>query len=632
MEKLSKTHQLGLIILAFQLMRNLKFPAPRLVTALALCLGVSRKAGYKASGRIETALAAPPPPEDDKERERENSRLRVKLQLVTFERDHPGVRFSGRGKHLPKEAKSLCVRIFRDFRGKLTERELAELTGVALENLRRWDKIADREGKIPQKPERRGIHRRSSTDDEDRVVNFFETLKESLTLEEFTEKFNAESPERALDRKTISRILERRGLKEVKRRSSPDRYHGKVEVYFPGAQAAIDAKKCAVRFAREREETVRVAKESAIDIATGTILGTVVGKEETREGVERVLVKSRAECENILAVLADNRSSNQAVDIRRAIGGEGKVGAIFSFPAHPRTNGHIEGHFGEFSRIVGAITIDDTSRETIAHSVVEVVSNVFDYFKNNTAVRGLGWLTRREYLKRYSPKPEEVEEARRELLRRQARSRALRREPSRLSDPAFRSLVKAAIDGNHFEVDFSRALKSLVPYDSQVIESSSRAFFVASRREGFDEQKRNFAYFMGIVRNKQKAVDSSREKEIYGTQESRRFKEKLEAERRKLAEEKAQERDDLANEPERVILEYSKLLLSGSLRFMRRTCLREIREGLSSLATLGRSHVRVIENLSLTIRGWGEFREELKGEMIDLLFGEYRGMQAANPG
>ncbi len=630
MEKRSKTYQLGLIILAFKLLRNFKFPVPRIIAALSLQLGVSRKAGYEAARRIESALEAPPSEEDGNEQEREISRLRIKNQILTFERDHPEVRFSVRGRHLPREAKKLCVRLFRDFRRKLSDIDLAQIIGVPLSSLRRWDNLAGPSGNFPEKPDRRGIHRRATTEDEDRVARLFESLKESLTLEEFTARFNAAQPERTLDRKTISRILERCGFKKVKTRSSPERYHGKVEVYFPGAQASIDAKKCRVKFTAGREGTIRVAKESAIDISTGMILGTALGKEETKESVERVLVEASAESENLLAVLADNRSANQAVDIKRVIGGDGKVGAIFSFPYHPQTNGHIEGHFGEFSRIVGEITIDDTSRESIAHSVVLVISDVFDHFHNNTPVKSLGWLTRREYLKRYSPTPREIDGARRGLQRLQARSRALRRENPRISNPAFRRLVKSVIDDNRLKIDFEKALGSLVRCDTPVIESASRAFYVYSKREGFDERKRNFAYFMGIVWKKQKAVDAATKRGFYATQESRRFTEKLEARRKRIQDDEAEEREDLARRPERVILEYAKLLLAGGLSLMRRTWLGKIREGLASLARLGRSHSRVIESLSDTIRSWGEFSENLKRDMASLLRREHKSMLAPN--
>lgn len=628
MEKLSKTYQLGLIILGFQLLRNLKFSVRPPVTAVASRLGVSRKAGYEAVERVERALGAPPGARGGEERDLENARLRLRLQIVTFERDHRGVRFSKRRRHLPREAKKLCVRLFRDFRDQLSESEVAQIIQVPLSSLRRWDEEADPQGDFPNKPERRGTHRRAKVEDEERVIRFLENLKESLKLEEFTQKFNAAHPETTLDRKTISRILERYGKKEVKKRNSPKPYHDKVKVYFPGAQLAVDAKECTVMFTGGNEETISYKRETALDLATGTSLGTVLVKTEIAEGVERVLVKARQECDNILSVLADNRSANQAANIEKVLGGNEKVGMLFTFPYHPQTNGHIEGHFGRFSRIVGEITIDDTSRETIAYSVVEAVSNVFDYFHNNTPVEKLGGLTRREYLKRYSPKSEEMEEARKELLKQQARSRALREEDPRLSDPHFRKFVKEILDDHRFEVDLDRAVNALRWYDRAIIESASRAFYVQSKREKFKETKRTFAYFMGIVKKKQAALDAGRSLDYYSTQKLRRFKENAEIEQKEVAEEKAQERKDLLEKPEQVILEYSRLLLSGGLDFMRRTCLGMIRKGLSSLVRLGRAQRRVIEGLSLTIRGWGEFGEDLKSEMVDLLFAEYESLRA----
>lgn len=127
MEKLSKTFQLGLIILALRLIGNLKFPVPRIISALARLLGVSRKAGYAAARRIERALVEPPSTGGGAEDlRREVDRLRIKNQILAFERDHPRVRFSRRRSHLPLEAKKLCVRLFRDFREGLREGDLAD--------------------------------------------------------------------------------------------------------------------------------------------------------------------------------------------------------------------------------------------------------------------------------------------------------------------------------------------------------------------------------------------------------------------------------------------------------------------------------------------------------------------------
>jgi DNA-binding TFAR19-related protein (PDSD5 family) len=629
--KLSKTVQLGVIILALRLFKNLKIPTPRIISAAALRLGVSSKAGYEAARRIEEALLEiiEGPQSGSKDHSgKDLLRLKLRNQVLAYERDHPSVRLESRKRHLPLSAKALCVRLLREFRRELPEVEIADLLGPALSNIRRWDKIADKDGNFPQKPERRGIHLHASVEDEDRVKQFFEKLKGKLTLEECTKKYNEKYPKAQLDRTTISKILVRLGLREKKIRDSSPAYHDKVKIHFPGAQAAIDAKGCSVRFLGESEETITFKKETAIDLATGTILGSVVGKEETSEGVERVLVKARGECENLLAVLADNRSANCAVDIKKVLGGEGKVGAIFSFPYHPQTNGHIEGNFGKLSRTVGEITIDDSSREAIARSVVEMASRIYDHFHNNTPVKNLGWLTRREYLRRYSPKPQEVEEARRELLGRQARSRALQQDPPRFSDPGYRDLVRSIISDHRFEVELKRALKALQNFDDGAIESASRAFYVASKRKNFDEKKRTFAYFMGIVKNKQKPTDEYYRKRYSSIQAERRFKAAGEAHRKSIKEEQAQEKKDLRDAPEKVILEYSNQFLLGGLRLREQTCAQKIREGLVALKKLGRLKKRVIESLALKIRSWGDFTEKLKESMIDRLFSEYSAVKA----
>ena len=58
----------------------------------------------------------------------------------------------------------------------------------------------------------------------------------------------------------------------------------------------------------DNDETVELKEEVAIDIATGAILGVALREVEDSEGVARVVVEARKECENLLAILADNGS------------------------------------------------------------------------------------------------------------------------------------------------------------------------------------------------------------------------------------------------------------------------------------------------------------------------------------
>ena len=622
----SKTVQLGVIVLAFELLGKWKFRAPRILRAVARALGVSRKSGYEAAERIRRRLEDQGHGREHEDLERENALLRIQTQVLGYERDHNGVRFRERGKHLPREARSLSVRLLRDFRERLTTEEIAGAIGVSPASLRRWEKEADEHCRFPEKTDGRGKRRHHREEDEKEVLEAWAKLEEPATIAEFARRYKSGHPDRPLDPKTILKILRKHGLRPLgaEKRSGP--YRDKVEIYFPGAQAALDATETKVRFVGgEQDETLKLKEEVAIDLASGAILGTALRTEEDSEGVERVVVRAREECEKILAVLSDNGSANTSSEVKRVMNEETELGSIFSFPRHPQTNGHIEGLFGQFKRIVGTIQIDDSSRESMARSVVALIWRIYVHFHNYSPRRRLGGLSPIEHLRRYAPVPEEVEAARRELRKRKKRSEDLRRPNPRLIDDGFRELLKRVIREHRFEVDLERALRSLVHYDTQVIESSSRAFFVSSKRDGFDEKKRTFAYFVGIVRNKQKELDEARLRERFERDRTQSELERRRRHERELKRERAEEAQDLRERPERVILDAAKVLLSGGLRLMVNTFLGKLREGLDALEHLGRNTKPEIARLALEIRSWGGYREELKAQMVETLEREARG-------
>jgi transposase InsO family protein len=625
---LSKTIQLGLIIIALQLLRVWKIPLlSRVVSKAAHRLGVSRKSGYQAARWIRETLERPPAAGADEPLRRENIRLRIQNQVLAFERDHPGVRFADRHSHFPAEARSLCVRLFRDFKGQLTSLEIAAALGVPLPSLLRWCSEADDQAGFPPKPDRRGSHRRAGPEDVKRVLEEFKALAHDLTLEEFTAAFNAKHPDHPLDRRTITRILQANGLRKVETRDEPPPYHSPFKVYFPGAQVAIDGKRCAVVFTSEPERAFTSTDEVGIDLASGAILGDVVGKTETTDGVRRVLIRVREECRSILALLLDNGSANRAAD-PKAIFQWGEDARIFSFPYHPQTNGHLEGLFGQFVRIVGRIEIDDSTKETLAGSIVEVVWRIFIHFHNYSPRKRLGGQSPLEYFRRYVPRPQEVEAARKALREQGERSRASREPHPRLADPIFRSQVDRIIRCHRFVVPLDDAVRALLHYDLRVIENSSAAFHVQSQRGGFDERKRTFAYFVGIVRNKQKEADGERRRAHHLALESAKQLDQSERQRRLVDNERLQEREDLRLQPEKIVLRYADLLLLGGLRLARRSSLEGLRNGLEALGKLGRATRVVLENLAGTIRSWGKFQEALKEKMVKLLFDEWEALKA----
>ena len=630
-----KTVRLGVIVLAHRLLQQLQIQTPRFISAAATALAVSRKTGYKAADCLyEQLIAAERERGPDDERahdalEHRIALLELRVQVLTYERDHRGLRFAKRKRHLPQQAKSFCVRLLRDFRERLRVDEIVATIGVAASSLARWDREADSECRFPEKGDRRGKERHHRQEDEERVVALWKSLDESTSLAEFAARYQSEHADRPLDPKTIGRILVTHGLKPLEATPRAPPYRDKFEVHFPGAQAAIDATESKIRFVgSDGEETITLKEEVAIDIASGAILGTALRKQEDSEGVERVVVAARAECAGLLAVLADNGPANASGAVRRAVEEATSAGPIFTFPFHPWTNGHIEGHFGQFKRIVGAIEIDDTTRESTARSVLRTIRRVYEHFHNYSPRRRLGGLGPIEYLRRYTPLPEEVETARRELRKREERCQKRYETNPRLEDEEFRALVARILSEHRIEQDFERALGALVRYDTAVIESAKSAFLVASAKDGFDERKRTFAYFRGIVARKQKEVDEGR---LRGSLDSERMRRQIDSYRRhdrEVERARAQEIDDATEQPERVILTAAKLLLSGGLRLMRKTFLEKLRTGLVGLERLGRNTRAVIEALALEISAWSEYGEELKGAMVELLAQEARSTRA----
>lgn len=622
MDQLSKSNKLGVIVLAVQFLANLNLRIPPVISAASRALAVSRKTGYQAAKRIQEKLRDRPREESGEERIlREVFLLRIQTQVLRYQLEHTEIRFAKDGAHLPPEAKSLCVRILRDFKERLSLSDIANAIGVATSSLGRWDTEADDECRFPEKPERRGSSRHATPQEAQQVVEAFKNLEEDMTLEEFVDHYSKLYPAAPLDRRTITRILQAADLHTPEPRSDrKEEYHGKFTVYFPGAQVAVDGKETTVHFTGEPEEAVTVLKEVAIDIASKAIVGDVLRHHEDAEGVEQVVVKAREECESVLTFLADNRSANTAAQAQAAMEEHSELGAIFTFPYHPRTNGYLEGFFGLFSRTVGRIEIDDTSRATLATSIVELIWRIAICLYNRSPREDLGFKGPAEYLKTYTVLPREVEEARKGLAAQKQRSQQSRAPHPRLSDPLFRALVTRILQEHHFQdVELDPALESLVHYDQNVIESASCAFTAYSKRDAFRKSKRTFAYFMGIVKNKQKAVDEDRRNAAADVLRAQRLLDEGAAQRHELEEEQRQERQELRTRPEAVIIRYAKLLMQGRFRWLRQRCLEPIREGLKALRRLGRTSTQVIEDLALRIRALPEFAEDLKEQMVQVL-------------
>ena len=350
-----------------------------------------------------------------------------------------------------------------------------------------------------------------------------------------------------------------------------------------------------------------------------------MGKSENAEGVKEVTVKAGTQCPSLLAFLADNGSANKAEEARLSAKQNSELGTIFTRPYHPWTNGHLEGLFGSFSKAVGEIEIDDTNRHTLAQSIVEVVWRAFEYFHNNSPRKRLGGKSPIEYLRTYAVLPADLAKARKGLKAQKKRSERKRISSERLQDPPFRALVARIVKEHKFkDVELDHALKSLVHFDTSVIEGASSSFFAQSKREGFEESKRSFAYFMGIVRNKQRRLDQSRRNAQADVLNARRIIDENRRQEELIDGEERKELEELRTQPQAVVMRYARLLMKGRFKRLRNLCLEGIRKALRALFRVGKTKSQIFEALKLSVQALAEFSEEIKERMIALLFEEVR--------
>jgi len=581
----------GVVALAVEMVSAMKIGFHIPVMTIARCFSTSRQTVYQLRDEVRQALDAafqrkkPGPAAHPVEHDRDLAEVRkqhalaeLRIEVLSFERDHEIVFSRSRHEHLAPEHRTFLVGLFRRWReAGLSEAAIAETTGVPLTSLRRWDQDADADACFPEKPDHRGEHRKPSIGLIREVIAAYEALKEDVALCDFVETFNRDRAE-PVPADTISKILQSYGLRRVRH---PEKYGlppEKFRVYFPGAQFSIDGKQFVMRVG---PTDVRVTCQLGIDIASTLILGHVIGLQETAEGT-RVTIRVARQAAPFLAALLDNRSGNVA----GADACEGmEVGPIFTFYYRPQTNGHLEGGiWSPVEKAVGPIVIDTSSPEAIAESVAKIIMRMYAYFWNRTSRERLGGKSPLEYFRTYTPTTEEVEQARRELQETKERSeRAHRRAPEMPAEK--RILIETVCE--HWDFDAKEQLRFLAPFDRDLIAEADSLFAAQTQRESWCEDKRNPRYFYAIVRNLQKARDDDRQNVHARMRNGELLKRRIANRKREIEQEEKAEQERLKTHPELVVREYIEMAARNQFRFFPAPLWTRIKRALPPLRKMG---------------------------------------------
>jgi hypothetical protein len=224
----------------------------------------------------------------------------------------------------------------------------------------------------------------------------------------------------------IRTLLFAHGTRVPARRAgrSPDELalRGSFATYFPGAQWVGDGMTVPVVIDGQR---FTCNLELNVDAHTAAKVGLCVRPEEDAEAVVGAISSGVVTTGALpLAQLLDNRPCNHTAQVQQALG---DTLLIHATPQRPQNKAHVEGAFGLFSRVLPPLALDTRGApQQLACSLLCLVATVWAKTLNHLPRKDRRGRSRVD-LYSLSPSPEQVEQARADLKKRQERQQQAQR-------------------------------------------------------------------------------------------------------------------------------------------------------------------------------------------------------------
>lgn len=521
----------------------------------------------------------------------------------------------------------LVLRYLRD--NGLGSKYVSELTGLLSQTICKWDQAYDENYRKINGEDLRGRSNLVSEEfislikesaknyiDEGRSRKRVGNIKSFIKWLKRNRKSELKSHPFGKSRRIITEILIAHNLYKAKASSKGyKRYTPRLRRYYPGAQVVLDGKKMGVKINGNRYE---FNLEMCKDIKSDSITSHQISEEETGGVVfltikDHILKHGLPEC-----VLVDNSKANLSVKVEEQLKKEGIL-RIEAFPWRPETKGAIEGEFGKISSRIGNIEVTGNTEKELAESVLRTIVDIYAEMSNQTP-RCSGCPLRPVDLMKYEPTADERANAAQALRLQQQKAEENRKKPGFTTSDKKAVLIQGIIDRNRLEItDKERFYKTLNSYDTKALQQSENDFYVYSCRDNFDERKRTGHYFVGIVRNKQRAIDDSRKEEVI---KFRYFVNK-EWEKKRVERDQFQEEKRLTEEnkkyPEKILVIWlvNSMNLLKSLGKVPNFFVNKIKRSLKFLVSK-QNIKKHLERLKREIMSLTEFDLEQRLEMVKL--------------
>jgi len=300
-------------------------------------------------------------------------------------------------------------------------------------------------------------------------------------------------------RTVVSAILETHGVRRVRRRAgrSPDEtaLRKSFETFFPGAQWVGDGTPVAVTFLGQR---FTFNFELLVDAYSAAFTGVSIRDEEDAAALTEAIDDGKLTTgAPPLAVLVDNRPSNWAPAVVKALDGESLL--IPATVSRPQNKGHVEGAFGLFFQVLPALVISAASNREIAREVLRLVVTIWGRTLNGRPRAARGGRSRIE-LYAEKPTPEQLARARASLEERLRRQLAARLTEQARLNPVVRQVLAAAFSRLALSDVDGKLQDAIARYPlSPVVDGI--AIFEGKRAAGSLSPGVDARYLLGIVRN-----------------------------------------------------------------------------------------------------------------------------------
>jgi hypothetical protein len=302
-----------------------------------------------------------------------------------------------------------------------------------------------------------------------------------------------------LGRSAIAAILEADGVRLRLRRQgrSPDEeaLRGSFVTFFPGAQWEGDGRKTTVTI---DQEPFTFNLELVVDTYSDGFVGLCVTDTEDSAAVTTAFDAGvETTGEPPLDVLLDNRPSNHTPQVDAALGPD--TLRTRSTPGRAQNKAHVEGAFGLFAQALPALLITATTRRELARQVLELVATTFARAINHRPRRDRQGRSRAD-LYTDKPTPEQVAQARAELIERHRKQQLAQQTALSRQDPLLLLLIEQAFHRLGLVDPDQHFAAALCRYGRDAVVEGI-AIFDAKNSAGTLPNDVDARYLLGIVRN-----------------------------------------------------------------------------------------------------------------------------------